>query len=288
MMCVYSIKCKPNGRIYIGSTVNFSRRHKEHRRSLAKGYGCNAKLQRAWDKYGEENFTFEVIEAVDNPNILAEREQHHCERLKTTDKLLGFNLRPICGSNFGYKHSLEARARMSLASKGRGGSIETRAKISAAQKGRKQSPEVTARIRESRKGYKHSELTKQKIGESNKGKQRTKDQKRRIKEATVRALFGRSGPNLGRKFGPEVGAKISASKKGKPSYSRTPEIKMAARDKMIAFWQNNPHPPPAPKQCINCKRNVLITRYAKCGACSEYFRRKGINRPIKRREQAIV
>ena len=62
---VYQIRCIPTGKIYVGSAVNLSKRQRDHVNSLRQGDHENVYLQRAWDKYGEENFEFTVLEFVD-------------------------------------------------------------------------------------------------------------------------------------------------------------------------------------------------------------------------------
>lgn len=44
--------------MYVGQTIHFEVRKKTHLNSLRKGKHHSIKLQRAWDKYGEENFEF--------------------------------------------------------------------------------------------------------------------------------------------------------------------------------------------------------------------------------------
>ena len=62
---IYKIVNLVNGRAYIGQTKEkFQRRYWLHRWKLRKGEHDNKHLQRAWDKYGEENFIFEVIEIL--------------------------------------------------------------------------------------------------------------------------------------------------------------------------------------------------------------------------------
>ena len=62
-MCgVYMIKNKINGKFYIGSSVDITYRWARHKRQLRNGNHHSIHLQRAWDKYGEENFEFKVIE----------------------------------------------------------------------------------------------------------------------------------------------------------------------------------------------------------------------------------
>jgi group I intron endonuclease len=57
---VYYIINIVNNKQYIGCSSNFDKRKKEHLYKLHKQKHENIYLQRAWDKYGENNFTFEV------------------------------------------------------------------------------------------------------------------------------------------------------------------------------------------------------------------------------------
>lgn len=70
---IYQIVNKRNGKKYIGSTVNPNKRKARHFRELENQNHHSIALQRAWNKYGEENFYFEIFERV-NEN-LREREQ---------------------------------------------------------------------------------------------------------------------------------------------------------------------------------------------------------------------
>ena len=57
---IYKITNLINGKCYIGQTTDTKRRFSEHK---AKGYGNerNKVLYYAFDKYGIENFSFEII-----------------------------------------------------------------------------------------------------------------------------------------------------------------------------------------------------------------------------------
>src|SRR5687768_12784577 len=61
---VYQIRCKPTGKIYIGSAVDLRARWEHHRGRLRRGDHRNRYLQNAWVKYGEVNFEFSVLEFV--------------------------------------------------------------------------------------------------------------------------------------------------------------------------------------------------------------------------------
>jgi group I intron endonuclease len=71
MKGIYSITCIPENKKYIGSSVNIKRRWSEHRRELRNQLHRNCFLQLDWDCYGDENFTFEVLEETENSQLIA-------------------------------------------------------------------------------------------------------------------------------------------------------------------------------------------------------------------------
>ena len=78
MAYIYKITNKINQKKYIGKTekVNPEERWKEHLRDAKREYRKNRALYRAINKYGAENFTFEIIEETDIPN---EKEQYYIQ-----------------------------------------------------------------------------------------------------------------------------------------------------------------------------------------------------------------
>jgi group I intron endonuclease len=66
---IYSITNKVNGKIYIGQSKNISDRMLEHIRDLKSNRHVNWHLQRAFNKYGIENFKFDVIEFCDEREL---------------------------------------------------------------------------------------------------------------------------------------------------------------------------------------------------------------------------
>jgi hypothetical protein len=95
---VYQIRCVPTGKIYVGSAVNLRKRWDQHRRHLRKHKHGNRYLQHAWDKYGEEQFVFEILELVDVANLL-EAEQEWIDSTACVDKSVGFNIRDTAESS---------------------------------------------------------------------------------------------------------------------------------------------------------------------------------------------
>lgn len=69
---IYKITNLINGKSYIGQTNDYKRRFREHRE---KNYEKSDKLlYKAFDKYGIENFSFEVIE--DKTSNYNDREKY--------------------------------------------------------------------------------------------------------------------------------------------------------------------------------------------------------------------
>lgn len=54
-----------NGKFYIGSAKNYKSRWAQHLTELRNNKHSNRHLQNAWNKHGEDNFRFEVVEEVD-------------------------------------------------------------------------------------------------------------------------------------------------------------------------------------------------------------------------------
>lgn len=73
MRYVYCIKCKCNGKVYIGETNNYKRRISEHKQSLKKGTHYNSKLQEDYNKYGLSCFEFGLLDtSIDKESLQLE------------------------------------------------------------------------------------------------------------------------------------------------------------------------------------------------------------------------
>jgi len=182
---VYSIINTISGKLYVGSTTgNFSDRWSVHRVQLNRGTHCNRHLQGAWTMYGSTNFRFDIIDECE-PEFALIREQHWIDTLKPQ-----YNIAPIAGTPRGYRHTEEAKRKISLARKGkklsethkqnlRGKtrSYEHRKRLSESLKGnknclgRKASPETRLKLSISHrgprpKGHRHSAETIEKMSQA--------------------------------------------------------------------------------------------------------------------------
>ena len=72
---IYMIKNKKTGQMYIGQSKHIKRRWVDHKYELVRGIHANTFLQNSWNKYGEDNFSFSIIEEV-NENKLNEQEKY--------------------------------------------------------------------------------------------------------------------------------------------------------------------------------------------------------------------
>ncbi len=169
---IYKIRNVINEHYYVGSTVDSRKRFWAHRKALRLGKHDCLHLQRAWVKYGEDCFKFEVIEQLNSKEELFPAEQkwldeHH-------------------GKEYCYNSAAHADSPM------RDASPEMRARLAEKtkawlerdghpRKGYKCSPEEIAYSSERRKGihageqhYRYgktvSDETKKKIGDTQRGK----------------------------------------------------------------------------------------------------------------------
>lgn len=102
---VYSITNKLNNKKYIGKSDNIYVRWDEHRKDLNKGVHHNKHLQRAWNKYGEENFIFEIVEKCKNDDIAYQRERYWVRYYDSFKN--GYNMNEGGTGGLGYTHTEE-------------------------------------------------------------------------------------------------------------------------------------------------------------------------------------
>lgn len=134
---VYKITNIKNNKVYIGSSCNsLYKRLSSHRELLRKDKHTNKHLQRAWNKYGEDKFTFDVIEICKDKEETLKQEEFYINYLQTFISSRGYNIYRFAYSNIGNKWSEEARLNRKGYRKGIPKSDETKLKMSIAAKGR--------------------------------------------------------------------------------------------------------------------------------------------------------
>lgn len=113
---IYCIENLINNKKYIGKGVDTYGRWQSHKSTLNNNKHFNEYLQRAWNKYGESNFKFYVIERC-NKNNLVKREIYYIKKLNTKSPN-GYNLTNGGEGTFGYKHSKETKKKISISAMG--------------------------------------------------------------------------------------------------------------------------------------------------------------------------
>ena len=206
---IYKIANRINDKIYIGSTSDKRMRWQKHKSRLKNNKHNNPHLQNAWNKYGNENFEFSVIEQVNKTNDLIQREQHYIDNLEpeyniipkadrseASEKTRKKISEAVSGKNnpfYGRRHSEETREKISEANSGKDApfygkhhSKEVRQRISEAHQGRECTEEHKKKISESLKGHKPSEKTKEKLSEVKKGE---KNPSSKLTRKTVKVVL---------------------------------------------------------------------------------------------------
>jgi len=200
---IYKIINIKTGKVYIGSAKDIKQRWRDHRYQLRHNkHGCKY-LQRSWNKYGEENFKFEIIEIINDPKDLIVREQYWIDHYQSYKPENGYNGNIKANSRLGTKHSDKTKILMSIS-----------------QKGKKLSPEHKANL----SAYKSTPEMKIKIGE---------ETRKRWLDPETRAMM--ISNMKGKTKSPKHCAKISAFKSGQ---KHTPETRERMSELTKEYWKD--------------------------------------------------
>lgn len=176
---IYEILNTVDGKRYIGSAVHFRKRWNLHRSALRRGVHHNQFLQSAWQKYGEDAFSFSPVMLCESSCLLdwerkyiSEFEPEYNVAIEPTSPMLG------------RKHSPATKAKQSASKLGKPRPIEMRLKMlgntfglgNKSQTGKMFSAEHRKRLSESlvgnkrRLGIPHSAESLAKMSAARKGR----------------------------------------------------------------------------------------------------------------------
>lgn len=157
---IYKITNNVNGKVYIGQSINIEVRWKDHINTLNKNRSHSVLLQRAWNKYGQENFSFEILELC-SEDMLDDVEIKYIEFYDACRN--GYNIESGGNKNKCMSESTKqklrekAKERLSDPTKNpmydKHHTVETKEKISASNKGRILSAEVKKKLSDVRMGH---------------------------------------------------------------------------------------------------------------------------------------
>ena len=103
---VYVIENLVNGKKYVGScTRSFRQTWNGHKTDLRRNVHHSQKLQRAYNKYGAENFKFDIL-GYYPPCFVLKAEQHFIDTIKPE-----YNICKIAGNSYGVKRTEEQQDR---------------------------------------------------------------------------------------------------------------------------------------------------------------------------------
>lgn len=284
---IYCIENLVNHKVYIGQSKNIIERWQHHINELRREAHGNCYLQASWNKYGEENFRFTILQKCKQEE-LDELESYYIALAQSCDSVYGYNLesggttgkrthestkqkqkeasKHICGEEhhwYGRKHTEETKWKIRENSPRRYGADNP-------NYGRKHSPESIALMSEVKKkwweehpdyhfdrDYTCTEETRAKMSE--KAKERWQDPEFRAKY-------------VGRKASDETRAKISEKAKERwedPEFRAkyvgrevSEETRQKLSDAMKGKLAGDKHPRCRPVYCEELQREFWGARQA--------------------------
>jgi group I intron endonuclease len=180
MTCkIYLLRNKVNGKIYIGQTwLEFENRMGKH----GEKYKNSPYVHNAIQKYGVENFVYEILATCEDQEIADKLEAKYIEQYNSQNHDIGYNIK---NGGMGGKHSDESKAKISETLKKNGipqASMDAILKAGYAWKGVKRGEHTEERKQQQSEistewhanndhpmlGKHHAEETKEKLSEATK------------------------------------------------------------------------------------------------------------------------
>lgn len=91
---IYEIRNKVNDKVYIGQTIQTpKKRERSHFSTLRRGIHKNPHLQSAFNKYGESNFKFTVLNYATDKKTLDDLENEYIARYNCLNNNYGYNMK---------------------------------------------------------------------------------------------------------------------------------------------------------------------------------------------------
>jgi group I intron endonuclease len=192
---IYIFTNKINGKVYIGQSKDIDRRYRRHISKLKSGNNTQH-FQAAWNKYGSESFSFEILLEC-SLEQLDLWENYYIDLFQSWKRDKGYNI----------NKSAEGPGQCSE---------ETKIRISNSMCGRIHKEETKTKISETMKGIKHSDEHVENMSNALKGRSLSEESRQKISDT----MKGRVSLLKGREFSEEHKRKISESKRKRDNERR--------------------------------------------------------------------
>lgn len=106
MIGIYIITNLITNKYYIGCSINLKKRISKHKTLLRGNYHINEHLQSSFNKYGIDNFSFEILEECEE-QFLYSQENYWCNLLNSHNRKYGYNILPTNPNGKSLFHSQE-------------------------------------------------------------------------------------------------------------------------------------------------------------------------------------
>jgi group I intron endonuclease len=172
MVGIYKIQCKIDNKVYIGYSSNITKRFVLHKYKLNKSMHENSYLQNAWQKHGQDNFSFIILEECLLDQCI-DREDYYVKEYKSYHRRFGYNLAITGVGNIGKmpKHIIEKSKKVR--------------RENAAKRGYWFKPETIKKQADGRRGFKHTDEAKAKIKITSTGRKKSKE----VTQKTIDAII---------------------------------------------------------------------------------------------------
>jgi group I intron endonuclease len=278
---IYKIVNLINEKRYVGSSVDIIGRFFHHQCNLRHNHHPNKHLQNAWNKYGENNFDFIIIEECLESNLL-ERESYWMDQENVFDDDCGYNILSIARRHKGRRehHTQFHKEKITK------GLIKFYEENGGSTKKGKIYPNVHIF---------HNEVTRKKISDAVKesykthksaffGKHLPNDVKKKISEKNKEWAKTHKNSFKGKRHTDQSRKKMSESHKGKPV---SEENKRKTSERM----RGSGHPlygkigKDNPKYILidDAISNQIVAKYQSGYTIAELMREYNFKRPIIRR-----
>lgn len=221
MKGIYKITNLINEKVYIGQTDRLNNRKREHFYKLEKNEHHNEHLQKAYKKYGKDNFIFEIIEETD---FLDERELFWINQYGGLNSENNYNLKnPIDKRWSDYVRVKQSKTMLGENNPNYGNkwTKEQKEKLSKLTKGKTLEEKI---------GKEKSDLVKLKMSESQKGRKHPKEVKEKIRQANM----GEKNPAYGNGY-KQLGEKNPMW--GKPNKNRKPVLQFTKEGEFVKEYE---------------------------------------------------